>query len=327
MFRKRFKALYCNLLSCFPIVLGANTLPYNAVKAPETQEELLSIQSALIENYKKVRAATVSISVGEGFGSGVLISEEGLILTAAHVTAGVDKVLTVILNDGTELEAVSLGLLSDTDAAMMKITEEGVFPYVEINRDNDYRLADWVFALGHSGGFDKERGPVLRLGRIVKDSDTTLQSDCKVIGGDSGGPLFDLNGKLIGIHSRVSKTVEQNMHVPIREYLNHWEVLNAGEFVGDGPFAKRPVKGSGFLGFASTDSSEGLLITKLLTDGPADAAGVLVQDIVVALNDTAITDRESLKSTMAELAYDEKVTLTVLRDKEKLEIEFRLGQR
>ncbi len=302
-------------------------MPFNEKTVPQTKADLIEIQNALVESLQRVRKATVSISLGQGFGSGVIVSPDGLVLTAAHVTAGVDKELTVILNDGTKLKAVSMGLVSNTDAAMMRITEEGEYPYVDINKDNNYKLGHWIFALGHSGGFDKERGPVVRLGRIVKDSETTLHSDCKVIGGDSGGPLFDMEGRLIGIHSRVSKTMEQNMHVPMREYIKHWDEMKENKFLGDGPFAKRPVKGSGFLGFGSTDSDDGLLIGKVLKDGPADKAGIKAGDIILKVDDTDIADKEAFKAILKEKSVGDNIKLVIQRKGKEKTIELKLGKK
>lgn len=302
-------------------------MPFNEKTVPQTKADLIEIQNALVESLQRVRKATVSISLGQGFGSGVIVSPDGLVLTAAHVTAGVDKELTVILNDGTKLKAVSMGLVSNTDAAMMRITEEGEYPYVDINKDNNYKLGHWIFALGHSGGFDKERGPVVRLGRIVKDSETTLHSDCKVIGGDSGGPLFDMEGRLIGIHSRVSKTMEQNMHVPMREYIKHWDEMKENKFLGDGPFAKRPVKGSGFLGFGSTDSDDGLLIGKVLKDGPSDKAGIKAGDIILKVDDTDIADKEAFKAILKEKSVGDNIKLVIQRKGKEKTIELKLGKK
>jgi serine protease Do len=309
------------------LVAKAKAMPFNEKTVPQTKADLIEIQNALVESLQRVRKATVSISLGQGFGSGVIVSPDGLVLTAAHVTAGVDKELTVILNDGTKLKAVSMGLVSNTDAAMMRITEEGEYPYVDINKDNNYKLGHWIFALGHSGGFDKERGPVVRLGRIVKDSETTLHSDCKVIGGDSGGPLFDMEGRLIGIHSRVSKTMEQNMHVPMREYIKHWDEMKENKFLGDGPFAKRPVKGSGFLGFGSTDSDDGLLIGKVLKDGPADKAGIKAGDIILKVDDTDIADKEAFKAILKEKSVGDNIKLVIQRKGKEKTIELKLGKK
>lgn len=319
-------ALAAALLAA-PGTAVAKSLPFNEAKAPATQQDLLAIQHALVESSVRARKATVSIAIGEGFGSGVIVSPDGLILTAAHVTAAVGKELTVIMNDGSRHKAVSMGLISNTDAAMMRITDGGQYPYVEINKENDYGLGHWVFALGHSGGFDQSRGPVLRLGRIVKDTETTLQTDCKVIGGDSGGPLFDMEGRLIAIHSRVSQTMEQNMHVPMREYLRNWENLKTDQFIGNGPFAKRPVKGSGFIGIGTADSGDGLVVGKIGKGSPAEKAGVVVGDIIRSLNGKKISDKAAFKSMLKELAEGDKVELGISREGEAKTIQLTLGKR
>lgn len=328
-YKFRAKAGLFSLLVSLTIapLLSAKILPFNEAKSPATKDDLLAIQKALMESSEHARKATVSIAIGEGFGSGVIVSADGLILTAAHVTAGVDKDLTVIMNDGTRLKAVSMGLISNTDAAMMRITEEGEYPYVEMNKENDYKLGHWVFALGHSGGFDKSRGPVLRLGRIVKDSETTVHTDCKVIGGDSGGPLFDMEGRLIAIHSRVSKTMEENMHVPMREYVRHWDSMKSNKFIGDGPFAKRPVKGSGFIGIGTTDTEDGLLVGKIGKDSPAQKAGIEVGDIIASMNGKKLTDKAEFKAMLKEMAEGDKVELGILRKGEEKTIKLTLAKR
>jgi len=317
------------LMTCLVVAPAANAkvFPFNEAKAPATKEDLLAIQNALMESSVHARKATVSIAIGEGFGSGVIISPEGLILTAAHVTAGVEKELTVIMNDGTKHKAISMGLISNTDAAMMRITDEGEYPYVEVNKDNNYKLGHWVFALGHSGGFDKARGPVLRLGRIVKDSETTLHTDCKVIGGDSGGPLFDMEGRLIGIHSRVSETLVENMHVPMREYIRHWDSMKSNKFIGNGPFAKRPVKGSGFIGLGTIDDKDGLVVGKVGKDTAAEKAGIKAGDIILSLNGKDIKDKAAFKAILKEMAEGQKVELKVSRKGEEKTFKFNLGKR
>ena len=159
------------------------------------------------------------------------------------------------------------------------------------------------------------------------DKETTLQSDCKVIGGDSGGPLFDMEGRLIAIHSRVSRTMEQNMHVPMREYLKHWDALKSNQFLGEGPFAERPVKGSGFFGFASSDTDDGLLVGDVLDDSPADKAGVKAGDIILKIDGEQIPDKDSFKVILKEKAAGERVTLSLLREGEEKSIEVKLGKR
>ena len=335
LYKKMVHCFSFKLRSALVLVLGfvsgpvlfASDLAFNEARAPATKEDLMAIQKALMESSERVREATVSISIGDGFGSGVIVSEEGLVLTAAHVTAAVGKELTVIMNDGTELKGVSMGLVANSDAAMMRITEEGEYPFVEINRDNNYRIGHWVFALGHSGGFDKSRGPVLRLGRILKDSESTVHTDCKVIGGDSGGPLFDMEGRLIAIHSRVATELEGNMHIPMREYVKHWEGMQTDEFIGEGPFAQKPVKGSGYLGVGTEDSDDGLRIVKIGKDSPAEKEGLKVDDVILALNDQEVSDKSSLKAILAEMAEGDSLEVKVLREKEELVIKVELAKR
>jgi len=309
-------------------IAWAERLYVNDKKAPENRHDLEAIQKALIEVLPKARAATVCIDLGEGAGSGVIVSADGLILTAAHVTSGTGKELTVVMEDGRRLKAASLGLVASCDCAMIKITEKGPWPFVEVDRDNSLRVGDWVFALGHSGGFDKDRGSVVRIGRLVRMADTTVQSDCTLIGGDSGGPLFDLTGKLIGIHSRVGQRMEENMHVPTREFVKNWDALLKGEFVGEGPFAKKPEKGRGFLGFASQDRpGGGLDVTRVGRETAAEAAGIKSGDILHKVDGVEIKSKEQFQKLLEDKAPGDKLKLELERAGKPLNLEVKLGER
>ena len=298
---------------------------YNRKEAPESIRDLLTIQKALQRSLPRTRKATVSIDMGGGSGSGVIVSKEGLILTAAHVSGGVGKKITVIMEDGTKHKATSLGLVAKTDAAMLKIDEEGSYPYVELDKEDTALMGDWVFALGHSGGFDKERGVGVRIGRIVRWADQTIQTDCNLIGGDSGGPLFDLEGHLIGIHSRVGASLEQNMHVPIRVFFRHWEKMEASEFIGEGPFAKKPVA---FLGVGTEDREEGGVTVKVVgKETAAEEAGIKVGDVILEIDGKKLESKEEFSAGIKELQPGTKVKLKILRDDEEIEIEVELGEK
>jgi len=304
---------------------------FNDKKVPDAND-LTAIQELLQKSKGKARAATVCILLGQGSGSGVIVSEDGLILTAAHVSAGVNKEVTIIMEDGKKLKARTLGLHSSTDAAMIQITEKGSYPYVSIDPEKDpnyvsTRLGDWVFSLGHSGGFDKDRGSGLRLGRLVRIAENTIQSDCTLIGGDSGGPLFDMNGTLVGIHSRVGKVTEMNMHVPIHVFHTHWDAMKKGEFIGNGPFAKKPVKGSAFIGIAVEKVADGLKVTDVDEDSAAGKAGVKIGDILTMAEGKAINDKKQLIALMKDKAEGEDLSLTLLRKGKNIELKLNLGAR
>ena len=316
-------------------LLHADERPYvNDQKVPETIEDLKVIQKAVHDGLPPARAATICLQIGEegkgGSGTGVVVSPEGLIMTAAHVSGGVDKTIKIVFEDGTEAEAVSLGLDSETDAALCKIVkpERTDWPHVEIDKDDSTRLGDWVFALGHSGGFDKDRGVVVRLGRIVKLSDSTLHSDCILIGGDSGGPLFDLTGKLIGIHSRVGQVLQENMHVPSDEFIKNWDQMMGGEFIGEGPFAQKPVKGNGFIGIKTEAHKDGgIEITILGEETPAEEAGLKEGDILLSANDAQLSKREDLQNLLKELSAGQEIVFEVKRGEETQTITLTLGER
>ena len=315
------------LACCAGSVRAEKRLYVNDLPAPENRRDLEAIQEALVAALPQARAATVAIEIGEGSGSGVIVSPDGLVLTAAHVSMGVGKKVTVILEDGTRLKAKTLGLESETDAGMIRIEEPGTYPFVEIDRDSSTRLGDWVFAIGHSGGFDKDRGSVVRIGRIVRMAHSTIQSDCVLIGGDSGGPLFDLSGRLVGIHSRVGGALEENNHVPMTEYVRNWDALEAGEFLGDGPFAKKPVKGSGFLGLATESHAKGLRVMKVGKKTPAEAAGVKEGDVITSFNGRKLATREELQEQLKEMAAEDEVVLEIERGDETKTLTFQLGER
>lgn len=303
-------------------------LAINQKKAPETRNDLEALQKAVGDALPKARAATVCIEIQDGSGSGVIVSPDGLVLTAAHVATGVKKKVTVILEDGTRLKAETLGLVADKDAAMIRITEAGTYPFVEMDRDDTTQLGDWVFSLGHSGGFDKERGSVVRLGRLVRIATGTFQSDCMLIGGDSGGPLFDLSGKLIGIHSRVGQQLQVNMHVPMPEYFANWDGMMKGEFIGEGPYAQLPEKGNGFLGLATEARPEGgLRVTKVGKKSPAEQAGVKEGDILLNLNGVVLDNREKMQALLKEMSAGDELTLETERAGKAKTFTLNLGER
>lgn len=322
----RFFVVLCMFLVGSPC--HAERCYVNDLPAPETCEDIRAIESRLQEVLEQARAATVCIQIGEGSGSGVIVSEDGLVLSAAHVTGGVGKKIKVLLEDGSEHEATTLGLASETDAAMAKLEGDGPFPHVSIGKVNPPRLGDWVFALGHSGGFDRERGIVVRMGRLVKIMDDTFQSDCTLIGGDSGGPLFDLDGRLVGIHSRVGSRLPENMHVPMAVFMESWDAMLASEFLGDGPFAKRPEKGNGFMGFSSEAAEGGgLRVTRVGEGSPAAEAGLKEGDVVWKFNGRKTSRREDLQKELKEMAIGDEVRLDVRRGDEDLTLTFLLGSR
>ena len=190
---------------------------------------------------EKCRAATVGLMVkgSRGMGSGVIVSEDGLIMTAAHVIrkAGLD--VTVFMSDGRRLKGKSLGLDYNSDSGLVKITNEPKesFPFMTLGKSADLKKGQFCLAMGHAGGVMKNRKAPLRLGRILVNGkgDTmtnNIVSDATVISGDSGGPLFDIKGNIIGINSSIGGSYSVNRHVPVDIFHKHWQAFLDGKTLG-----------------------------------------------------------------------------------------------
>ena len=181
--------------------------------------------------------ATVAVMLGGGSGSGVIVSPDGLVITAAHVTNEPGKQMKVLLSDGRELDATSLGVDHGTDGALLQINAPGPFPYRPYVKTKTYKVGDWAIATGHPGGPVVGRPSPVRLGRISQAGTKSgfadaITTNATVISGDSGGPLYNLQGEVIGINSNISMPWRINKHVPLPCIVAKWDALLAGESFG-----------------------------------------------------------------------------------------------
>ncbi|MCP4849292.1 MAG: PDZ domain-containing protein [Verrucomicrobiaceae bacterium] len=296
--------------------------------APESPEDLLGIQKQVDSVLNQAKQATVCI-VGNGSGSGVIVSEDGLVLTAGHVSGDPGNKVQVVMPDGTKLEAESLGRSAAADSGLVRITEKKKHPFVDIAPPATLFRGDWIFAIGHPGGFDKKRGIVLRLGRVIHRSTNTIQSDCKLIGGDSGGPLFDMQGRVVGIHSRVSKKNEQNYHVTVRAFKRDWYRMLAGEVVTiDDSYATIQRKG-GFLGVKRIPHSKGVQITGVVKNSPAAQSKLRAGDVISRIDGQKIESLNSFRTLINKHGPGDKVLLDILKRWEggTKKVEITLGNR
>ncbi|NQU26001.1 MAG: trypsin-like peptidase domain-containing protein, partial [Candidatus Nealsonbacteria bacterium] len=199
------------------------------VPAPKNVDELKSIQAQVQKVVAKVLPCTVGVQIGAARGSGVIVSEDGIVMTAGHVVGEPGKDVTFFFADGKTAKGKTLGMYKTADAGLMKIADEGKWPFVEKGRSGDLKLGAWCVAVGHPLGYQKERPPVVRVGRVLRSGETVIQTDCPLVGGDSGGPLFDLEGRVIGINSRIGGSTSSNFHVPVDVFHDCWDRLLKGE--------------------------------------------------------------------------------------------------
>ena len=117
------------------------------------------------------------------------------------------------------------------------------------------------------------------------------------------------------------------MHVGIGVFQEKWDALLNSEFLGDGPFAKKPVKGSGYLGIATEPSKDGLKVTKVGDESPAQKAGIRSGDLLIKLNDTALQSREDLQAILKELSAGDEVRFEIRRGSETKTYTLKLDER
>ena len=288
-------------------------------EAPENLDDLLAIQKQVQSVLKKCMAATVTLQMGGSSGSGVVVNKDGLVLTAGHVSGTPGRSVTVILNDGRKLKGKALGMHKGSDSGMVRITNPpDDLPIVDFDKSKDKlpKMGQWCIAVGNPGGLDKERGVVVRVGRVIRATRTTVRTDCMLLGGDSGGPLFDFNGVVIGIHSRISSATDQNMHVAMTAFQDEWEGLVD-------PASKIPA----FLGVYTENNEPGALVLEVRDNSPAKKAGIQKDDILQKVNDRDIKDAVDLTDIIRSFRPGTKVKVTLLRDDKKKVIEVNLGSR
>ncbi len=295
------------------------------LRAKETTlDDLLAVQHQVQSVLDQARKAVVALEIGGGTASGVIVSPEGLVLTAAHVTNLPGKKVKVTLKSGQTVEADSLGLDSATDAAMLQLPAPAkAWPFATINHEvRTLKLGDWCFALGHPGGWNAARGSVLRVGKLVKISPNMLQSDCVLMGGDSGGALFNLAGEVIGINSQIWRGRDQNLHVSMAPFLRSWDTMKKGGVVSDWN------QGNGaWIGLSTQGSSGGLLVQSVAPDSPAMRAGLKDGDTLISLNNQNLAAPTDFSEAINARTAGEIVTLKVRNDKGERIVEVRLGKR
>jgi len=293
--------------------------------------DLSRLESKVEAVSSKVMSATVALlsnNTGSS-GSGVITSADGLILSAAHVVQGAEELL-VVFPDGKQVKGKVLGANYSKDIAMVQIIDPGKWPFVEMGASKGLEAGDWVIALGHSAGFDPNRTPPVRFGRVVsKGPGNFLTTDCTLIGGDSGGPLFDLDGKLVGIHSSIGKSVSNNNHAGIDGFRDDWERMQAGESWGElsmNPFAnpEMPVLGIG-MGFIR--GVKGVIVESVVPGSPAAAAGVRVGDVIRSLDDSEVREGGELLQILAKRQPGDRVKLGLLRDRDDVVVNVTLKRR
>ena len=259
-------------------------------------------------------------------GSGVIINEDGLIMTAGHVTEAAGKELTIIFPDGRSVKGESLGANRTRDAGLARITEEGKWPFAKIGDSKKAKLGEWLIAMGHPGGYDLNRSPPIRLGRLISSGSMgMLRTDCTLVGGDSGGPLFNLEGEVIGIHSSIGGSLAENRHVPSSVFKAGWDRMLAGEIWGSlGMMAAGVNPDRPMLGVRMNDSNGQVTVDKVFPNSPAKRAGIEDGDVILKIDGIAAEQMSDVVDQVSSSSAGDVLEVQIMRNNKEQSFKVKL---
>ncbi|MEM0058249.1 MAG: trypsin-like peptidase domain-containing protein [Candidatus Bathyarchaeia archaeon] len=307
----------------------------------------LSDESKVLDILERVSKSVVNISTVrlvhdmfyqvfpvKGMGSGTIIDGDGHILTNNHVVQGAERI-TVTLWNGEVLNGQLLGTCSIHDIAVVKIDKKGLI-HAELGDSDKLRMGQRVYAIGNpfglAGGPTVTSGVISALNRTIESRNELLenlvQTDAAINPGNSGGPLVDLDGKVVAINTAI---------IPFAHGIGFAIPINLAKKCAYDIIAKgahvRPWLGIIGLSLTREISSyygipltEGVLVTRVVEGSPADEAGIVSGDIILAMNNVPITRVEKLLSEIHKREAGEKVDLIIYRGGLKYSVEVVLAK-
>lgn len=284
-----------------------------STNASAVEFKITSLQQRIFETIQSSMPAVVSVRQRGGMFSGVIVSKDGKILSAGHaVTPG--ATYQVFLPDGRQLQARGKGSNPQADCALLQITSDVKdLPYVRMGDSDTLVKNQPCLSIAFPGGQGSRGVPVIRFGRLMQGGANArmIQSTALMEPGDSGGPLFDLQGRVIGIHSRIGRSMARNFEVPVNIYKEFWNELNEeNSFTEAGP----PTPKLGFVGENEEDGL-GVIIKEIVKDSLAQKHGLKPDDIIQSVQGQATKTITDLRKVLVSARDDrsEEITVKVLR--------------
>lgn len=281
----------------------------------------------------------------KGLGSGFIISPDGYVLTNDHV-AGNAKEITVTLTNGKKYQADIIGTDDVSDVCLIKITPEKgeTFPFVKLGNSDNVLIGEWTIAFGNPFGlFDNIDKPIVTVGvvsakgmNINVDGNRSyrglIQTDAVINSGNSGGPLLNADGEVIGINTLIYTggvsqayigygfAIPINRVKPIVDELQRKGKVERNFWTG---MEIRPVDAQ-IARYFSLKQAQGVIVSDIKKNSPADRAGVQVADIIVEINGERIVDENRLISVMQDSRAGDVWKMKIYRDKKIVTVEMKL---
>jgi serine protease Do len=269
----------------------------------------------------------------QSLGSGFIISPDGFILTNAHVVDSADRV-TVRLTDKREFKAKVIGADKRTDVALIKI-EAANLPKVSLGDPNALKVGEWVVAIGSPFGFESSvtAGIVSAKGRSLPQENYVpfIQTDAAVNPGNSGGPLFNMKGEVVGINSQIYTRsggfMGLSFAIPIDVAMDVGNQLRVSGKVTRGRIGVTIQEVTRDLAESfGLSKSGGALISSVEKDGPADKAGIQASDVILKFDGKAVNSSVDLPRVVAATRPGSKVTVQLWRKGKVKEVAVQVGE-
>ena len=269
-------------------------------------------------------------------GSGVIVSEDGYILTNDHVIDGADEIL-VRFSDRRELEATVMGTDPRSDLALLKVEAKNL-PAASIGQSEDLQVGEWVMAIGSPFGFDYSvtAGIVSAKGRSLPNARRDnyvpfIQTDVAINPGNSGGPLFNLDGEVVGINSQIYSNsggfMGVSFAIPIDVAMDVVEQLKSDGRVSRGWLGVMIQEVDRDLAESfGLDRPRGALVNQVVPDSPAEKGGLLAGDIIVEFNGRSVERSGELPHFVGRAGAGAEAELGIVRDGEQQRLNIRTGE-
>jgi S1-C subfamily serine protease len=329
--------------------VSSDTDPFSEPRAttqdtPDDEALLDAYSRAVVSVSERISPSVVKIEVHKnkrrperaqgtaGSGSGFLISQDGLVLTNSHVVRGADRV-EVVLNDGRRPDAQLVGQDPDTDLAVLRVYAPNLVP-APLGDSSRLRVGQMAVAIGNPYGFEctVTAGVVSALGRSFRSDsgrlmDNIIQTDAALNPGNSGGPLVNSRGEVIGVNTAVilpAQGICFAIAIDMAKYVAGWLVRDGRirrSYIGVGgqntKLHRRLVR------YYHLPADTSLLVVTVERGSPAEAAGLRVGDLIVEFDGKPVAGIDDLHRQLTDSQIGRRSSLVVIRETEKLTLEIR----
>ena len=303
-----------------------------------TKDSIVNIRTkktVVVNTYNPLEELLFGRSGGEekresgALGSGFVVSEDGYIVTNNHVVSNADEIF-VKFSDGREYKTKLIGTSPEVDIAVLKIESNEKFKPLEFSDSDKVEIGQWSIAFGNPMGLNDSMtvGVVSASGRSslgIEEIENFIQTDAAINQGNSGGPLIDINGKVIGVNTAILSTSGGSVGLGFAIPSNLVSVVK-DSIISTGKFEK-PYIGvylnnldSEKIKALNIKSTNGVLIAKVIENGPAAKAGMQANDVVVAVNGKSVNSAGAFIGELAAKKIGETVELSIIRNSQTLKI-------